>query len=172
MVVHLHNGGLQPSIEPGYGLLVHKGQRGIYLPTGHGPPFHEAEGVPELVGEVAALLHELDVIEQVVAGGGREQHPGPHAIGSVLGNEVERVGRVTELLTHFAALRVAHDAGEVHVFERYFLAVFDTSHNHAGHPEKEDVRPRHQVVGGVEIVDVGIVGVFEAVEHRNWPQPR
>ena len=136
------------------------------------PAVDQTVGVPDFVAEVAALLAERLVEHHVVAGRRREQHRHAHAVGAVLCDEVQRVGRVAQLLGHLAADFVAHDAREVDVAEGLLVAVFVSRHNHAGHPEEDDVGARHQVVGGVVVFDFGVMRVADAVEHRDGPEPR
>ena len=136
------------------------------------PAVHQPVGVPYLVAEVAALLAERFVEHHVVAGRRRNQHRHAHAVGAVFGDQVQRIGRVAQLLGHLAADLVADDAREIDVAEGFFAAVFVTRHDHARHPEEDDVGARHQVVGGVVVADLPVAGVADAVEDRNRPQPR
>ena len=136
------------------------------------PAVHQAVGVPYLVAEVASLLAERLVEHHVVACRRGDEHRHAHTVGAVFGDQVERVGRVAQLLGHLAADLVADDAREIDVAEGFFAAVFVTRHDHARHPEEDDVGARHQVVGGVVVADLPVAGVADAVEDRNRPQPR
>ena len=141
-VVHLEGCLGEHSIEP---LATQAGSLGlsdggIYIPT-----LHEAEGVPNLVVEVTALLAECIIEEDVVAGRSAEHHTHTHAIGTILGDEVERVGRVAEALRHLASQLVAYDTGEVYILEWHVALVLVACHNHTCYPEENDVRAGHQV---------------------------
>ena len=155
--------------EPLHGQAVVFVLRGLVVRR---PAVHQAVGVPYLVAEIAALLAERFVEHHVVARRRGDEHRHAHAVGAVFGDQVERVGRVAQLLGHLAADFVADDAREIDVAERLFAAVFVARHNHARHPEEDDVRTRHQVVGGVVVADFRIVRAAYAVEDRNRPQPR
>ena len=107
----------------------------------------EAAGVPELVAEVLAALDPLLLEADVLALGRDRDDAEAQAVGAVLVDQVERVGRIAERLRHLAALRVADDAGEIDVPERNAplerLAGPDelqARHDHARDPEEDDVR--------------------------------
>ena len=70
------------------------------------------------------------------------------------------------------SLPAGHDTREIHILERHFVLVFLTSHDHARHPEEDDVGSGDEVVGGVVVLELGVVGVEDAVEERQRPQPR
>ena len=57
------------------------------------------------------------------------------------------------------------------MLERHLAAILVAGHDHAGHPEENDVRTGHQVRRGIIIIDLGVVGVEYAVEQRDRPQP-
>jgi len=103
------------------------------------------------------------------------------AVGAVLVDQVERVGRVAQRLRHLAALLVADDAGEIDVVERNPLLdgragahEFEAGHDHARDPEEDDVRAGHERARRVEIIDAGgllLVGLGPAHGGKR-PQPR
>ena len=136
------------------------------------PALYQTEGVPDFVAEVAALFAECLVEEDIVAGGGGQHHAHAHAIGTEAGDEVQRVGRIAQLLRHLAAQLVAHDTREVHVAEGHLARVLVAGHNHAGHPEEDDVRTRHQVARRVVVADFLVARLHDAVEERDGPEPR
>ena len=138
----------------------------------HRPAVQEAVGVPYFVTEVAALLAQRLVEHHVVASRRGDQHGHAHAVGAELFDQLQRIGRVAQLLGHLAADFVAHDAREVDVREGLFAAVFVAGHDHAGHPEEDDVGTGHQIVGGVVVADLPVVREADAVEYRDGPQPR
>ena len=134
------------------------------------PSFHQAEGVPNLVGEVAPLLAQALVKRQVVAGWRGQQHADANAVRPVLLHELDGVGAVAERLGHFPTLLVPDDARVVDVAERRGLPVFVSGDDHPGDPEEHDFRGGHEVVGGVVVIDF-LLGV-EAVKHADRPEPR
>src|SRR5271154_1830103 len=67
----------------------------------------EAADVPELVAEVAALLDLLFVEADVGALRRDADEAEAESVGAVLGDEVERVGRIAERFRELAALLVA-----------------------------------------------------------------
>ena len=58
------------------------------------------------------------------------------------------------------------------MLERHLAYVFVTCHNHACHPEEDDVRAGHQVGSGVVVVQLLVAGVVDAVKQRDRPEPR
>ncbi|OPZ12832.1 MAG: hypothetical protein BWZ06_01428 [Bacteroidetes bacterium ADurb.BinA261] len=52
------------------------------------------------------------------------------------------------------------------------MPIFVSGHDHAGNPKEDDIRTRYQIVCWIIVVDVFVVGMIDAVEHRNRPQPR
>ena len=167
-VVDFCHVGAQLCLHPLYGLHVGFGLCYLvaYLPT-----LHQAEGVPNLVAEGGTLSAKAFVKENVVTGRSSQEHAHAHTVGTVLVYERQRVGAVAQLLGHLAAKVVAHDTGEVNVAEWNVLQVFLACHNHACHPEEDDVRTGHQVGGGVVVVDFLVAGVQYAVEQAHGPEP-
>ena len=110
----LGNGGAELRSEPARRHFSHCGLSGGIVDL---PAFDEAERVPNLVAEIAALLYKLVIVHDVVAGRGCEHEAHAHAVGTVIADKVKRIGRVSEHLAHLAAYGVAHDAGEVNVVE-------------------------------------------------------
>ncbi len=158
----------------GFRQLGFKEACGFHFRRAHGlifgfPAFHQAQGVPYFDTEIAALFAQLVVKKKVVSGGGAEQHAYTHAISAKFINEFKRIRRIAQRLAHFAALLVAHHAGEIHVFERFLSHKFVARHNHACHPEENDVPTRNQHCGGIVVVEFFFV--FKSVEHRDGPQP-
>ena len=56
--------------------------------------------------------------------------------------------------------------------ERLLTPVFVTGHDHAGHPEEDDVGTGYQIVGRIVVFDVFVIRAADAVEYRDGPQPR
>lgn len=81
------------------------------------PAFDQTEGVPNFVAEITALLYELVVVHDVVAGRGCKHQAHAHTVGTIVADKVEGVGRVAEFLAHLAAEGVANDTGKVDVAE-------------------------------------------------------
>ena len=95
-VVHLGIGLLQLGVEPGDGHLVGDQCVGAIGVVGHLPSFHQSEGIPYLIVEVASLLAQGLVEEDVVTGRSREHHAHAHAVGTELLDELNGVRRVAE----------------------------------------------------------------------------
>ena len=119
----------------------------------------EPGSVPDLVGEVAPLLHLLFIEADVLPLRRDPQQAEAHAVRAEPGDEVEHVGRVAERFAHLLALAVADQAGEIHVAERDVVRVgigaprleFQSGNDHARHPEENDVRPGDEHVGRVKL---------------------
>ena len=91
------------------------------------------------------------------------------SIGTVFGHQVERIGGIAQTLRHFAALEVANDAGEKDVLERHLTGELQAGHDHARHPKKDDIRPRHQIVGRIKFLPRRLVHRGERPEPRTEP---
>ena len=166
-VVDLLVGLLELGVEPLGGYAACLG----LLAVGNGPSLNQTEGIPNLVVEVAALLAQALIEENVVASGGGEHHAHAHAIGAELLDKLDGVGRVAETLGHLSAQLVAYDTGEIDVLERYLAGVLLASHNHAGYPEEDNVWSGNQVAGGVVIIEFLVAWVVDAIKEGDGPQP-
>jgi hypothetical protein len=68
-------------------------------------------------------------------------------------DQVHRVKHVALGLAHLLAMRVEHQAVDVHMFERHAAGEVRGHHDHPGDPEEDDVVAGHQHRGGqVEVV--------------------
>ena len=115
---------------------------------------NKAGGVPDLVGEVAGGLQLALGDAKVIARGGAGGQGEPESVGAVAVDEVQGVHGVAPGLAHFVAVGVANKAVEVHGAEGDIPGILDAHHDHAGHPEKQDIVARFHDGGGVEIVEV------------------
>src|ERR1019366_5104007 len=81
----------------------------------HLAPLHlaEAAGIPKLVAEVAAQLDILLVEHHILSEPRAAHRAEAQRIGSVPGDEFQRVGRVAQALAHLAAQLVPDDASEI-----------------------------------------------------------
>ena len=130
----------------------------------------EAAGVPQLVAEVAAKL-DVFFVEQHVEAKRRAAHRAKaQGIRAILGNQLQRVGRVAQALRHLAPLFVANDAGEIDVAERQIALVLVAGHDHASDPEKDDVRPGDEIGGGIKFVER--LGLLRPAHRGKRPKPR
>ena len=130
-------------------------------------PLHHAEArcIVELVGEILALLNLL-LVELHVRTRRRNAHQAEaQTIGAVLRNQIERIRAVAETLAHLAPAQIAHNRREEHIAERLAAREAVTGHNHAGHPEKDDIGPRHQIRRRVKL------RAALRIHRRERPQP-
>ena len=142
----------------------------------YGPTADKPVCIPYLVAEIPALLHLGLVKEDVVSCGCAEQHAQADSVGTVFGYELKRVRRISESLGHLASLLVAYDSGEINIAERYFVHEFVSCHYHPCHPEEEDIRSCHKVVGRIVVCKVPVrlclrMSGLVSVKDRNRPQP-
>ena len=138
-------------------------------PVSHCPALHKTERIPDLVAEIAALFHLRLVKEDIIACGGAEQDAEADAVRSIFVDQAKRIGRVAQLFAHLAAQFVSYDAGEIDVVVRNVVHVFLAGHDHAGHPEEDDIGSGDQVGSRIVVVDLGVTGVPDAIEERNGP---
>jgi hypothetical protein len=89
-------------------------------------------------------------------------------------DDVERIEHVALGLGHFLAFGVAYQAVHIHGLERYFGAAgfvahkMHGHHDHARHPEENDVEAGDQHIGGMEGFQLG--GVFWPAQRGEGPQ--
>ena len=65
-------------------------------------------------------------------------------------DQVQGVQSVALGLGHLLTFRIAHQAVDVHLAERHFAGELQRHHDHAGHPEEDDVVAGDQHIGRVE----------------------
>ena len=59
-------------------------------------------------------------------------------------DQVQRIEHVALRLGHLLAVRIADEPMYVNLAKRYFVHEFETHHDHARDPEKDDIETRHQ----------------------------
>ena len=69
----------------------------------NGPAVDEAESVPYLVAEIAALLTQRIIVHDVVPGRSIQHQPHAHTVGAEAVDQFQRIGRVAKTLAHLAA---------------------------------------------------------------------
>ena len=129
----------------------------------------EPAGVPEFVGEVATLLNLFFVVADIGSLRGDAQESESQTIRPVFGNEVERVGRVAEGFGKFPPLAVADQSGEINVPEGELPHVFEAGHDHAGHPEEDDIGSGDEIRRGVEFLQLRCL--FRPTHGGKRPEP-
>ena len=87
-------------------------------------------------------------------------------------DEGEWIGRVTKRLRHLPPELVTHDAGEVDATEGLISLILIAGHDHARHPEEDDIRTSDKVGRGVVITHFVVTGMVNAVEESDGPKPR
>ena len=126
-------------------------------------------GVPELVGEVAALL-DLGVGEAHVLGRGHRQQPEAQRVGAVHVDLLERVDPGAEALRHPPPVAGLDHRVDVDVAEGDVAGNSMPHHHHPRHPEEEDLARGGEEAGRVEGAQLGrVVG---PAERREGPQRR
>ena len=135
------------------------------------PSLYQAECIPHLVAEVAALFAQRLVEQNVVACGCCQQHAHAYTVCSVFVNQAYGVGAVAQLLAHLAPQAVAYDTGKVYVAEGHVSQIFLACHNHACYPEEDDVGTCNEVSSGVVVFYFLVAWVVDAVKQGYRPQP-
>ena len=131
---------------------------------------HEAGGVPELVGEVAARLDLLIREAHIVAGRVVRRERETQRVRAVLLDDLQRVDAVAQRLRHLPALRVAHEPVDEDGAEGRLAGVLDAGEYHPRDPEEDDVVSRDERGRRVEIIEVG--GLLRPAERRERPERR
>ena len=117
------------------------------------------------------MLAEDFVEEDIVAGWSTQHHAHAHAIGTETFDEVEGIGAVAERLGHLTTELVAHNTCEIDVLERHLAFILVARHNHAGHPEEDDVGTCHKVGSGIVVLNLLVAGIADAIEEADGPEP-
>ena len=128
------------------------------------PPLDKAERVPYLIAEIAALLAEGIVVDNIVAGGSCEHDTHADTIGAKLIDQFEGVGGIAERFRHLSAQLIAHDTGEIDISERHLAGELIARHDHTRHPEEDDIGGGNKIGSGIIILELLIVGIEDAVE--------
>ncbi len=80
-------------------------------------------------------------------------------------DEVDGVQHVALGLRHLVAVGVAHQAGDIDVAERHLAGEVQGQHDHARHPEEDDVETGDQHAGGQVVLQLpGVVGPAQGGE--------
>ena len=113
-------------------------------------------------GEAQGIGAEAgDAVGEVGAGGLGDlvRQVGLHHAAGALGDQGLQLDAVDEIdgvedialgLGHLVAVGVAHQAVDVNLAEGHIAHELEAHHDHAGHPEEDDVKARDQHRGGVE----------------------
>ena len=135
------------------------------------PSFYQTESIPYLVAEITSLLTKRIVEKDVVSGRSRKHHAHTYTVSTVLLNQFQWIGRVTERFGHLTSQFITNDTCEINILERHLSFVFITCHNHAGYPEENNVRACHEVTRRIVIFDFFIPRIVDSIEQRDRPQP-
>jgi hypothetical protein len=125
----------------------------------------EAEGVPELRGEVAVAGDALGRQLQVAAHGGHRGQREAHGVGAEFVDEVEGVEDVAQALRHLLALLVADEGVDIDGVEGDLADDGQLHHHHPGDPEEDDVEAGDEDGGGEVFPErLGLLGPAERAD--------
>ena len=114
---------------------------------------HVAGCIPDLIGEIAGGFHTLPVETHIIARRvARNQHEA-QCICTVLVHDFHRINAVPEGFRHFASLAVPNKTVNEYVAEGNVLPECQAHHDHAGHPEENDIISRNQSARGIEMFE-------------------
>ncbi|MPM75030.1 hypothetical protein SDC9_122021 [bioreactor metagenome] len=82
-------------------------------------------------------------------------------------DDFQRIDTITEGFTHLPALAVPHDAVNKDRLKRALVHDFVAKHDHARHPEEDDVIARDKRAGRIEILQ--LLRLFRIAERGKWP---
>ncbi len=112
-----------------------------------------------LLAKARELSMRSSVSTMSVPGAAPLQQRHAHGVGAVLLGDHQRIDDVALRLRHLLPLGVAHQAVDVDLAERHVAHEFDAQHDHARHPEEQDVEAGDEQRRGVESRQVlGLVG--------------
>ena len=126
-------------------------------------------GVPELVGEVAALL-DLGVGVAHVLGRGHRQQAEAQRVGAVDVDLLQRVDPGAEALRHPPPVAGLDHRVDVDVAEGDVAGELEPGHDHPRHPEEEDLARGGEEAGRVE--GAQLRRVVGPAERREGPDRR
>ncbi len=132
-------------------------------------PGEEPEGVPQLVGEVAAHLETAGVEADVLPLGVEHDEAVTHRIGAVLVDHLQRVDAVAEGFRHPAAVLVPDHPGDVNRAEGDLPGEAQVGDDHPGDPEEDDVVAGDENVRRVVILELR--GLLRPAEGGEGPEP-
>ena len=132
--------------------------------------FPKPRGIPKFGAEVAPQFDVLFVEQHVLPERRAPHHSKPQRIRPELRNQIQRIRRIPERLRHLAPLLVPDDPRKIHVLERQRPRVLEPGHDHARHPEENNVRPRHQIRCWIKRLQRR--RRFRPAHRRKRPQPR
>ena len=128
----------------------------------------EVGHLPQLVDETPVALDALFVDIDVVAGRATGHQGKAQGVGAIAVHEFKRVDGVVQRLADLAPLAVAHHAVQIDGVEGHLVSEPETEHDHACHPEKEDVVAGLHHRGWVEALQIG--RVLRPAEGAEGPQ--
>ena len=175
VVGHLPGSVLQPRQNPAVGEFQLRGidvaqRRRRTVEIGQ----DETRYVPELISEVSPRrergVHVVPVHDHVGTGRSTSHRSVAQRVRAVPFHDVQRIDAISQGLGHFAMLRIAHYAVQVHRLERALPQEVITSHDHAGDPEENDIGSRNERVSRVEMFQV--LGLLGPAQRCKRPQPR
>eukprot|EP00968_Pinguiococcus_pyrenoidosus_P010598 scaffold843_cov255-Pinguiococcus_pyrenoidosus.AAC.8 len=133
---------------------------------------HETARVPQLVREVAVRLDLLHAHWNVLAGRNTRREGVAEGVRAEGIHGLQRINHVPGRLGHLPSLGVPDQPMEIDVLEGRLAGHLLAEHHHSRHPEEENVVPRLQHGGRVEL---GVVRVFAGLvlrppQRREGPQ--
>ena len=102
---------------------------------------HKPGSVPEFVAEVPVTINTVLIQFDIPTLSGKSRQRKPQRIGAVLFHDFQRINHVAFGLAHFLPLCVTNQGMNINVAKRHIVHEFDSHHDHACHPEKQNVKP-------------------------------
>ena len=149
---------------------------------------HEEEPrrVPNLVGECAVAFSAGHVEGDVGAGRGHGGQREAHRVGAVLLDDFDGIDDVALGLGHLFAVGVADQGVDINLAEgnrfrkgalasirhRHVAGKPAAQHDHARHPEEEDVEAGDQEAGGIEGVEIASSASSRSQSARDLGHPK
>ncbi len=125
----------------------------------------EAGGVPDFVGEVAVAGYFFQRQVEIVARRTAGQQGEAQSIRAVFLHHIQRIGHIALGFAHLLAVAIFHQSMQIDGVEGDVVGEKRRRHDHACHPEEEDVVARFHHVGGIEACQVGrLLGPAEGGE--------
>ena len=110
----------------------------------------EFTGIPDLVRKVTVGREPVHVEVQVLPRGGAGGEGESECVAALFVDDVERIHHVAQGFGHLASFLVPHQAVEEDGVERELARHAVRHHDHARHPEEEDVVPGFHHLRGEE----------------------
>ncbi len=128
----------------------------------------ESRGIPNLIGEIAVAFDPFFCQLDIASRRGHRGQGEPKGVGAELIHDVQRIDHVALGLAHLLAFCVADQGMDIDVFEGHISHELEPHHDHAGHPEEQNVEAGDQC--GSRVIGLEFRRLFRPPECCERPE--